>query len=289
MKHNIQITILLLSVFFLAQLIGLVIVHSYIDVEETQEAGTVVFEDLPLGVERPHVEEQTSFVYILTAVLVGTLFLFILMKFKIYLLWKAWYFLAVFISLVMAFGAFISSLWAVILSLVLALWKIVRPNIFIHNISELFIYGGLAAIFAPIMNVFAGVMLLIFISLYDMYAVWKSKHMIKLAKFQSKNNVFAGFYVPYQLQNGLTKARRTKKKVKSAILGGGDVAFPLLFAGTVLKEFGLMLSIIIPICATIALFFLLIKGKKNTFYPAMPFISAGCLVGYGIIAIVAAM
>jgi len=30
------------------------------------------------------------------------------------------------------------------------------------------------------------------------------------------------------------------------------------------------------------LFILLTKGEKNKFYPAMPFISAGCFVGYGI-------
>ena len=283
MKHNLKITLLLLSVFFLAQLIGLAIVNSYIDEEKTQETGVITFEELPLGVERPPVREQISFIYILAAVLIGTMLLFLLMKFKIHLLWKLWYFMAVSISLVIAFSAFVSVGWAALLGFVIALWKIVRPNIFVHNISELFIYGGLAAIFVPIMNVFAGVMLLIFISLYDMYAVWKSKHMIKLAKFQSKSNIFAGFYMPYRLPKGMRKAR--KKKVRAAILGGGDIAFPLLFAGTVLKEFGLIFSIIIPVFAAIALFFLLFKGKKDTFYPAMPFISAGCLIGYGVVAI----
>ena len=283
MKHNLRITLLLLGVFFLAQLIGLAIVHSYIDTGKTEQTGKTTFEELPLGVQRPPVREQTSFLYILTAVLVGTFLLFLLMKFRIHLLWKIWYFMAVFISLVMAFGAFVSSTWAVIIGFVLALWKIVRPNIFVHNISELFIYGGLAAIFVPVMNVFAGVMLLIVISLYDMYAVWKSKHMIKLAEFQSKSNVFAGFYVPYRLPEGMKTKKM--KKTKAAILGGGDIAFPLLFAGTILKEFGLIFSVIIPVCTTIALFFLLLKGKKDTFYPAMPFLSAGCLIGYGVVAI----
>ena len=285
MKHNWRITLILIGVFFLAQLIGLLIVNSYIDVEKTEEIGKITFKELPLGVERPPVEEQTSFIYILSAVLIGTLLLFLLMKFKIHLLWKLWYFMAVFIALVMAFGAFIPAWWAALLGFVAAFWKLVRPNIFVHNISEVFIYGGLAAIFVPIMNVFSGVMLLILISIYDMYAVWKSKHMIKLAKFQSKNNVFAGFYVPYTIHKWKNAARR---KVKTAILGGGDVAFPLLFAGTVLKEAGIV-SIIISVFATLAVLFLLLKGKKDTFYPAMPFITAGCLIGYGLIALIGAV
>ena len=42
-----------------------------------------------------------------------------------------------------------------------------------------------------------------------------------------------------------------KKKV--AILGGGDVGFPLLFAGVVMKEFGFFKSLIVPVFVAISL------------------------------------
>ena len=86
-----------------------------------------------------------------------------------------------------------------------------------------------------------------------MYAVWKSKHMVKMAKFQTKSNIFAGLMLPYQKKTGkvvsaVTKTEKKesaphtaiekKKELKTAILGGGDVAFPLLFAGVVLKSTG---------------------------------------------------
>ena len=98
-----------------------------------------------------------------------------------------------------------------------------------------------------------------------MYAVWKSKHMIKMAKFQTKMKLFAGLMVPYGK--------------KTAILGGGDLGFPLLFTGVIFKNSGWE-SLLVVACTTIALGVLLYKSEKNKYYPAMPFISLGCLVGY---------
>ena len=82
--------------------------------------------------------------------------------------------------------------------------------------------------------------------------------------------------------------------MKTAILGGGDIGFPLLFAGVVMK--GLMLdnslmvgflkTLIIPVVVSIALFLLFVKGQKDKFYPAMPVLSAGCFIGYGILLLI---
>jgi hypothetical protein len=63
------------------------------------------------------------------------------------------------------------------------------------------------------------------------------------------------------------------------VLGGGDIGFPLLFAGVVLKDLGLWQSLVIPFFALLGLGFLLWIAKEKKFYPAMPFISAGCFVG----------
>ena len=119
--------------------------------------------------------------------------------------------------------------------------------------------------------------------------------MIKMARFQAKSKVFAGLLIPYKKE----KSKKTTKKVsqkgklkfkgiKTAILGGGDIAFPLLFAGAVMKSqiltntffIAFSKTLIIPLFTSIALLLLFIKGREDRFYPALPFISAGCLVGY---------
>ena len=72
-------------------------------------------------------------------------------------------------------------------------------------------------------------------------------------------------------------------KVRTAILGGGDIGFALLFAGVIMKEMGLWQSLVIPFFALGGLAFLLWYADEKKFYPAMPFIGAGCFVGLGVV------
>lgn len=296
MKHSLTITLILIAVFFVSQIVGLAVTDQYVEEvvvnETTGKVENVTYKELPLDLERPEVEEDQSYIFIIIAVLVGTAIILLLMKFKGYKVWKVWFFLSVMICLSVAFAAFINQWAAIILALVLAGWKTYRPNFLVHNLSEIFIYGGLAAIFVPILSITSAIILLLAISVYDMIAVWQSKHMVKMANFQTESKVFAGLSIPYQLPDKKAKKeKKTKKKVKkgttkirgvkNAILGGGDIGFPLMFAGVVMKATGFWNVLVIPVVVTIALFLLLYFAKKDRFYPAMPFITAGCFVGYG--------
>ncbi len=283
MKHSLTMTLILLATFLVAQLIGVGILYKYIDAAKSAEAGKIQFKDLPIG-ERPQTAEGTSFIPVIIAILIGTGLLFLLMKYNLTWVWKIWFLMAAFMALTIAWGAFIPATIAMILALIFSLWKTFKPNVWVHNITELFIYGGLAAIFVPMFNLFSVIILLLLISAYDAYAVWKSKHMITLAKTQAKANIFAGLMLPYKMAKiGKPKPGMKTTKVRTAILGGGDIGFPLIFAGVVLKEMGLWQSLLIPFGASLGLAVLLWKGKENKFYPAMPFISAGCFIALGLV------
>jgi len=306
MKHNLEITVFLITLFLASQVTGLFIVDKYIDKKATAETGTVTYKNLPYSIERPVVEPSTSFIFIFIAILIGTGLLLLLVKFRSVGIWKFWFLLSVLITLSIALYAFIQQFTpqaiaqfiAFGIALPLSIIKIFRPNILVHNLTEILVYGGLAAIFVPIMNVFAVVVLLILISIYDAIAVWQSKHMIKLAKFQAGTNVFAGLFIPYKSASPVSssvkagvaiKAAKSKEekgarlKLRNAVLGGGDMGFPLIFAGVVMKDAGFLKALIIPVFAAIALGLLLFFSKKDRFYPAMPFITAGCFIGYGVI------
>lgn len=292
MKHSFTITLILLGTFLLAQLIGIAILYNYIDPIKSQEEGKTVFKDLPIG-ERPPMEETTSFIPIILAILVGTGILLLLIKFNWILVWKFWFLLAVVVALGVAFSAFIDPMIAFIAAFGLGLWKIFKPNFWVQNLTELFVYGGLAAIFSPLFNLWSVSILLVLIAGYDAYAVWESKHMITLAKSQSKAKVFAGLLIPYNIGKSKLKVAKRKiskttgklkkVKVRTAILGGGDIGFPLIFAGVVLKQLGLWQSLIIPFMALAGLTYLLLIADEKKFYPAMPFISAGCFLGLGVV------
>ncbi|MCG2719089.1 MAG: hypothetical protein L6408_09700 [Nanoarchaeota archaeon] len=257
MKHTWIVTIILLTIFFLAQVIGLFITQHYIETPE-----------LPLNIERPELEEGTSFVPLFILILVATGIAFLLAKFNLKFIWKAWFFLSIVFCITIALNAFMGQLFAFIASIVFAFFKVIKKNIIIHNIGELFIYGGLAAIFVPIFNVFSISIFLVIISIYDYIAVRKTGHMVKLAKFQTKLRLFAGILIPYG------------KGV--AILGGGDIGLPLLFARVVMKSYGFT-ALIISFFAALSLLYLFWVADKKKFYPAMPFITAGCFLGYAVL------
>jgi presenilin-like A22 family membrane protease len=255
MKHTLKVTLVLTVLFLLSHLIGLFIVSEYVDTGE-----------LPYGIERPEIEENSSYLPIIIAVLFASGIFLLLMKFNAVKIWKIWFIFATVYLLGIAFSAFVSSLIAMGIALVLGLLKFYKSNVIIHNFTELFIYSGIAAIFAPMMSIFAASILLVLISIYDAIAVWKTKHMVKMAKFHTKAKMFAGLLVPYG-------------KDKTALLGGGDIGFTLLFSGVVLIKMGLVAALITSLMTTIALYLLFMYSKKDRFYPAMPFLSAGCFLG----------
>lgn len=288
MKHTYKITLILIFSFLLAQIIGLGIISQYMEKSPT---GEVSFKELPIG-DRPPVEENTSFIPVIVAILIGTGILLLLIKYGLTKIWKLWFFIAITIALAVVVFPFLMTILsknmsyflAFLIAIPFAAWKVFKPNVYVHNITELLVYGGIAAIFVPIFSISSIIILLLFIAGYDAYAVWKSKHMIILAKSQTKEKVFAGLFIPYKI-GSMKKPKKNKsvKKIPIAVLGGGDIAFPLIFSGVMLKEFQIGAALITTVTATIALALLLFNGKKEKFYPAMPFITAGCLIGYGIV------
>jgi presenilin-like A22 family membrane protease len=256
MKHNLKITIIITLLFLATQLIGLTIVDTYGDKE------------LPLGIERPEVEEDMGYLPLIIAILLATGLALILVKFGAMKIWKTWFFIATLYLLTLSLGGFFEANIAFIIATGFVLLRTFRRSILSHNIVELFIYAGIPVIFATALNMLSASILLIFISIYDAIAVWKTKHMIKLAKFTTESKVFAGLLIPYD------------KGRKAAILGGGDIGFPMLFSSVILLNYTFQHAIITSIITSIALLILLLFSKKNKFYPAMPFISAGCFIGY---------
>lgn len=317
MKHTAKVTLMLLAIFFLAQVLGIFAVAHSMEVETLPDGNvSVTYPDTAVG-ERPDMDGISSFLYILASIGIGTGLLLVLIRFRKLNIWKIFFFLAIWMSTAILLGVFIDPNIGLVIAFILALAKLKSRNFILFNITEVLMYGGITVLFAPLLEIWWMAALLIIISVYDMFAVWQSKHMVKMAKSMTKNNVFAGFTIPYKAKKKTaekrisekdakdvenkkhqdkqkkSKIRDKKEKVNIAILGGGDVAFPLLFAGTAVnflvksfmlpKYMAFLQALLIPVFVTLALFLLFWKAKKDKFYPAMPFVSAGAFAGFAII------
>jgi len=242
---------------------------------------------------------------IVVSFIIAIVLVFVLMRIKSVWFMRGWFFVVIALALGITIniatakiGLIYPSLFALVLGIFLAYLKVFRKNILVHNTTELLIYPGIAAIFVAMLNIWTTIILLIIISVYDIWAVWHSGVMQKMAKFQINSlGIFSGFFIPYASRKTKEKIRLLKLKYKShkipdkvlkkskikialAILGGGDVIFPIISAGVVLKAFGNVYSALcVPLFASIALLYLFVFAEKKKFYPAMPYLTAGILLG----------
>jgi len=290
MKHNIKVTAILLLMFIITQFIGLYVVNYY-SAEDNP---------IPYGMEPPVPESELQyygvFTQIIIAFIIAVAILFAITKFELQTILKIWFFVVMLIALALTFNAFFPdfkyvSYVALLVALPFTIIKIFGKDILVHNFTELLIYPGIAAVFVPILNITTAIIFLILISIYDAWAVWHSGIMQKMAKYQvDKLNIFTGFFVPYVSKKVKLKLKKIKKsdlkkskiKVNVALLGGGDVIFPIIISGVLLNTVGLGPALFAMLGATLGLAYLFFFAKKKKFYPAMPFITAGILIMTGI-------
>lgn len=274
-KHKRIIVMIILFLFVITQLIGLFLISKtkenfFLKEEEKFGIGTLI--------------------NILLSFVVSVTLLLVLIQYKIRFFLRLWFFLVILITTFIFFYSLFSIffeekfyiiLFSSLISLMMTTAKIYRPSVIIHNFSEIFIYGGLSLIFISFLTPFSITILLLIISFYDMWAVWHSGIMQRIAKFQMNEiKIFNGFVVPYMTKEirekmKKNKGKRKKIKIPLAILGGGDIAFSLITSGVFLKYFGWTSALFVVIGSTLGLGFLMLKKEKNKFYPAMPFITLG--------------
>ncbi len=254
MKYRPITTLYLLLLFSVTLLFGLFVATSYAD------------QTLPYSLEAPVVSDGWSIAYLFGGILVMTFILFMLTKLKYERFLKLWFGVAILISMSISLSVFLGELMGLIVALVLTAIRLSTSDLVVHDLTELLIYGGIVAIFAPLFSPLSALIVLVIIAVYDYVSVFVTKHMVYLAQSQGQANLFTGLIV--------------KRADETAILGGGDVAFSLLFAVVLGSAYGLIYAYLTAYAVIITLGFLSILGAKGKFYPAMPFITIACAASY---------
>ncbi|MFA7707823.1 MAG: presenilin family intramembrane aspartyl protease, partial [Candidatus Pacearchaeota archaeon] len=265
---------------------------------------------LPYGMEPPEKTTDTQGTGLLTNIIFAFIFaiflFFLLIKINSEKFIRFWFFVVSVMALGLALNVFLSnlniaysSMIALIIALPLAYFEIFKKNIAMVNLNKLLVYPGIAAVFVPILGILGIIILLLLISLYDIWAVWHSGFMQKMANFQiNKVGIFGGFFIPYadkktkqkikflkqKYKNKSEKARqdafkKSKIKVNLAILGGGDIIFPIITAGVFYMVYGIFSALIIVASASLGLLYLSFLTEKKKFYPAMPFLTIAMYLG----------
>jgi presenilin-like A22 family membrane protease len=173
-----------------------------------------------------------------------------------------------------------------ILVFLLIFWWIKRPIVLNQNLLIIFSLAGIGASLGLSLKPESVILILIVLSVYDVIAVYKTKHMVKIAKDMIEAGTILGLVFPFEPIGLLRSTKEIKPgEGKFLVLGGGDVALPLIFSVSLIK-IGIWKSFLVAFFSLLGLFanfLLFIFQKERRAIPALPLISLFSIVGYFIV------
>jgi len=231
--------------------------------------------------------QEISFSKFVLNFLLATLFLLIVIRFVQIKKIKGAIFKTLFLIAVF-FGGFISlSLWlgdflALILIVILIFLWTNKPLVLFQDILIFLAIAGLGSILGLGFKSQTAITLLIFFSAYDLTAVYKTKHMVEMAKAMVESKSFLGLIIPSDLSGFKEKLGNIEPGGNFLILGGGDIALPLILCVSLVSQ-GFFNSLVIVFFSTLGLlvnFYIFISRKNKHPIPALPAIAIFSIIGY---------
>ncbi|VVB98227.1 Signal-peptide peptidase, presenilin aspartyl protease [uncultured archaeon] len=261
----VQVFAYLLLLFTLTQVLGF-----YAGTFITQDAkGNQVIQGLQV-VSQP--SEPASVGYLFFYVLLGAAFMYLLVKYYkgefLFMLIEfgvvSFASSIVFYSLIKPFlsDTLLSIAISVALGLALGLLKAALPQL--KNFAAVMATAGAGAVFGFSLTFYMGLFFMVLLSIYDYIAVFKTKHMVTMAKTLSKREM--SFMV--------TSRQKTEKGEIRLELGTGDMLMPVI-----LETSGFQISpayaAVVFLASVFSLFVLFVLlTRKKAVLPALPIIAA---------------
>lgn len=196
------------------------------------------------------------------------------------LIYKGLFLIAVFWGGMTVLELFLPTFGAVFVIGGLILLWLELPSVWVHDILMVLGLSGAASFFGLGFTPAVVIGLLLIFSVYDFIAVYKTKHMILMAKEMMDKKVILGFIIPKEIKYFNDKLSQVKKGGNFMILGGGDVIFPSLLAASVIPS-GILKSLIIvlfSLAGSLLSYWIFTKEKEPI--PALPPIALLSIIGY---------
>jgi len=213
----------------------------------------------------PDMNDISNAAYLFGSIIVMTIILLILLRLrktrKVIWLVEA---MAIFATTIVVFSAFLptaDNLVLLIALIVLAARYYKHKNIWIKNITSVLAIAGAGALIGISLGLIPILAFIIALAIYDIIAVFYTKHMITIAKSAKENNFAFMMTIP------------TKKHVFE--LGNGDLIIPLLVAASILANStfhnpGLVAGIVLGASFVGLMSSIYMVGKMKIAMPALP-------------------
>ena len=230
---------------------------------------------------------QVSFWRFIISFIGATLIIFILVRLLKFRKEKKTIFKAIFIFSVFLGGVVTLESWlyepaSLILISSLIFWWLKKPKVINQDILIVLGLAGVGSTLGLSLKPEIIAPLLIIFSIYDYVAVYKTKHMVEMAKSMIESRAILGLVIPQDLSGFKEGLSNVEPGGRFMVLGGGDVVFPLLFSVSLLSS-GIFDSLIVSLFSLMGLFatfLIFIKQKSRQPIPALPPIAFFSIIGY---------
>ena len=215
-------------------------------------------------VSEPESPQASGQIFLYILVMTGVMLL--LLKFKLGIMIKFFMFLAIFTGISLTLWSFFPRGWWIftLLLYTLFLWK--RKNTTLVNVVLILTIAGVGGYLGASLHFIPSLLLLLALSVYDIIAVFGTKHMVTLAKGAPGKIPMFSFPV----------------RNKFMSLGTGDLAMPAVFSVSILQDFSLNHSFFAIAGGLLGLtsLFLYILKREKVVLPALPPITLGLFLGF---------
>jgi len=276
-------------IFAFCTVLGLYIgAHSITDVGEVNPATGTSVND-PLGA-----------LYFLGIILVGTTILLLVLKYyKGDLLFRIFEVYVIFVGSMMLWQYVLFDLFnaapftvtemqyliaVLIVSAMTVIVRFVRRNFTVMNLTLAFAIAGVGGVLGSFMGFLPSLLLVLALGTYDIIAVFKTKHMIKLADQSRLRKMPVMFETSSKgIKTGPRKGVKEEEDILG--LGTGDIAIPLIFFVGVLRTFHNWIPVIGAVIGAgvgLGITIYYVTTVKRVALPALPPIIGGSVIGLGI-------
>ena len=192
---------------------------------------------------------------------------------------KRIFFKAIFLITIILGNLFFLSLWLsdaislLIVLVLLTLW-FKKSWIIVHDILIVLAIAGIGARIGISLKPEIVVILLLVFSVYDYIAVYKTKHMVKMAQEMVNQRAILGIVVPQTMSDWFDSLKNIQSGGKFMILGAGDIIFPLILAVSANS----FIIVVFSLLGLLLGFYIFKKNSKPM--PALPAIAIFSIIGY---------
>jgi len=239
----------------------------------------------------PEIRLEFALAYFFGVVVAMGVVLFLIPIVKLKLVLKVFFAFLFFWGIFIVFGLVLPVPVAVTLGIIGPGFWFFRPKIWLHNLLMMLALVSSAVVFGALFAPWTVLLLLLAISVYDIVAV-RFGYMLWMAKKLFESDTLPAFVLPRKMgswladlkESDLRKLAEEKATEREfAILGGGDIGFPLLLVVSVFFNYGLAGSLVTAATSVAGLVFafwlqqVVLKGKP---LPALAPISFGSFIGF---------